>query len=114
MASIAMDDSILMSPPRSSVPPPLLGQSTPMRAPNRDPVPGTPRRGETLKTLTDGDKATLVLKVKEKFYEHRGFTKATENMGVRRRNPGDPAFQKKLSSPYYEKISFKTSFSELL
>ena len=92
----AANDADLMSPPRP-VPPNFNRTSTPVRTPRRDQVPGTPeaRHGETVRSLTNGDRAKMVLKVKELFYLHKGIGQATENLAIRRANPNQPAYKSK-------------------
>ena len=100
MATRAVNDAELMSPPRPIIPPNLMDQSTPIRTSNPNNIPETPdqRRGATLKSLTDGDRALLVLRVKEKFFLHKGIAQACSNFAVRRNNPSDLATKAKISS----------------
>ena len=102
MATRAVNDTELMSPPRPIIPPNLMDQSTPIRTSNPNPIPGTPdqRRGASLKSLNDGDRATLLLRVKEKQFLHKGIAKACENFAVRRNNPADLTTKIKISSLY--------------
>ena len=100
----------LLSPPRPSARlPGPISQSTPIRGRNesvpvRDPRPADDipeQKGASLASLTDGDKATLVLKVRAEEAEAKGRNKATKYYALRRgENSG--------ANP-----EFKTSFMSL-
>ena len=83
----------LLSPPRPSAQPPEpLSQSTPIRGPNQSVPVRNPRpdndipeeKGTSLASLTDGDKATLLLLVRAKEAEARGRNRATKDYALRR------------------------------
>ena len=102
------NEADLMSPPRQNAGrirerPPNL-QSTPLRNPRQGPVraPGTPeqRPGTTLKSLTNGQKASIVLKVNEEFYYYRGGNHGTNRLAIRLNNPNLEIYRHKQSSTF--------------
>ena len=87
----------IMSPPRQNANPGRpTSQSTPVRTPNPNRTPSRP--GTTLKNLTNGDKATLVLKVRMMFEYYQGSHQGTQTLAIRLNNPNLENYKSKLSS----------------
>ena len=84
----------LMSPPRNAPPGRPMSQSTPTR--DRRPVFGPDRHGSTLGSLTDGDRAKLVLEVRKTEQYHRG------------RNDGSKKYKARITN--YSQEGHKSSF----
>ena len=96
----------LLSPPRPQAQHAIhLDQSTPIRPPR--PTQNQPEpKGSTLKSLTDADKAILVLKIRETEHYYKGRNDATQHYALRR---GPNRF----GNPEY-KMSFILKYSHFM